>query len=250
MKTTFFAVMMMMTIALMSCNDEGAAVSGLAVNMKATTTVSKVSKGGRVQAGGYTFEQALLGVREFEFETKEEDNSEDDLSGSSSDDDGEDDNEEVEFKGQYVVDLIKGTSTPELDNGKLKPGIYEEFEVELDRYLANGNSLFIVFKYKPDTGDSVKVEVSTKATLEFEFEDDNGFEIVDEKVTNYLVLINLDNLFTGVDLSTAIKSEDGVIRINDTTNTSLLSIIKNNFDTSCEGGKDDDNDDDIDDDND
>jgi hypothetical protein len=203
-----------------------------------------------VQAGGYSFEQALLGVREFEFETKEEDDSEDNLKGSSSDDDGEDDSEEVEFEGNYVVDLIKGTSNPELENGKLKPGIYEEFEVELGRFLANGNTMFIVFKYKPDGGDSVKVEFSTKATLEFEFEDDNGFEIKGETLTNYLVLINLDKLFNGVDLSKATKSEDGVIRINDTTNTELTNLIKNNFDDSCEGGKDNDNDDDIDDDND
>lgn len=250
MKTTFLALVMTAMIALMSCNEDGTALSGLQVNMKATTTTSKINKSGRVQGGGYTFEQALIGVKEFEFETQEEDDSEDDRSGSSSDDDGEDDNEEVEFKGSYVVDLIKGTSDPELTNGKLKPGIYEEFEVELGRTLANGNSLFIVFKFKPDTGDSVKVEISSKATLEFEYEDDNGFEIKDETLTNYLVLINLDRLLNGLDLSKAVKSEDGVIRINDTTNTSLLNVIKNNFDDSCEGGKDDDNDDDIDDDND
>ncbi len=252
MKATFFALMMTVMIALMSCNDEGASLSGLQVDMKATTTTSKINKAGRIQASGYSFEQALIGVREFEFETNEEDDDEDDNSGSSSDDDdnGEDDSEEVEFKGSYVVDLINGTSDPELINGKLKPGIYEEFEVELGRILPNGNSLFIVFKYKPDAGDSVKVEISSKAILEFEFEDDNGFEIKDETLTNFLVLINLDQLLSGLDLSKATKSDDGVVRINDTTNSALLSIIKNNFDDSCEGGKDDDDDDDIDDDND
>jgi len=250
MKATFFALVITVMIALMGCNDEGAAVSGLQVDMKATTTISKINKAGRVQASGYSFEQALIGVREFEFETNEEDDDEDDNSGSSSDDDGEDDSEEVEFKGAYVVDLIKGTSDPELINGKLKPGLYEEFEVELGRILPNGNSLFIVFKYKPDTGDSVKVEISSKSILEFEFEDDNGFEIKAETLTNFLVLINLDKLLSGLDLSKASKSDDGVIRINDTTNSSLLSIVKNNFDDSCEGGKDNDDDDDIDDDND
>lgn len=250
MKATFFALVMTVMIAMMSCNDEGASMSGLQVNMKATTTTSKINKAGRIQASGYSFEQALIGVSEFEFETNEEDDSEDDNSGSSSDDDGEDDSEEVEFKGSYVVDLIKGTSNPELANGALKPGIYEEFEVELGRTLENGNTMFIVFKYKPNTGDSVKVEISSKAILEFEFEDDNGFEIKDETLTNFLVLINLDELLNGLDLSAATKSDDGVVRINDTTNSSLLNVIKNNFDDSCEGGKDDDNDDDIDDDND
>ncbi len=236
MKTTFFALMMMALTMLMSCNDNGPAMEGLNLTMKATTNTSKINKSGRVQSGGYTFETALLGVREFEFETEDDD------------DNGDDDDEEVEFKGSFVVDLIAGTSNPEFINGNLKPGFYEEFEIELGRTLANNNSMFFVFKYKPATGDSVRVEFSSKETLEFEFEDDNGFEVTEGTLKNFLVLINLDTLFSGVDLSNATVSDDGVIRINDTTNSSLASIVKNNLEKSCEGGDDDDDDDDIDDD--
>jgi len=236
MKTTLFALMMMAMTMMMSCNDEGPAMEGLNLTMKATANTSKINKSGRVQSGGYTFEKAMIGVREFEFETEDDD------------DNGDDDSEEVEFKGSYVVDLIAGTSNPEFVNGKLKPGFYEEFEIELGRTLANSNTMFFVFKYKPTTGDSVRVEFSSKETLEFEFEDDNGFEVTEGTLKNFLVLINLDNLFSGVDLSTATVSEDGVVRINETTNSSLASIVKSNLDKSCEGGDDDDNDDDIDDD--
>jgi len=237
MKTTLFALMMMMMMAmLMSCNDNGPAMEGLNLTMKATTSTSKISKAGRVQGGGYKFETAMLGVREFEFETDDDD------------DNGDDDDEEVEFKGSYVVDLITGTSSPEFVNGKLKPGFYDEFEIELGRTLANSNTMFFVFKYKPATGDSVRVEFSSKQLLEFEFDDDNGFEVKEGTLKNFLVLINLDKLFSGVDLSTATVSDDGVVRINDTTNSSLASIVKSNLDKSCEGGDDDDDDDDIDDD--
>jgi V8-like Glu-specific endopeptidase len=235
MKTTLFALMMMAMTMLMSCNDNGPAMDGLNLTMKATTSTSKISKSGRVQSGGYSFKTAMLGVREFEFETE------------GDDDNGDDDSEEVEFKGSYVVDLIAGTSSPEFVNGNLTPGFYDEFEIELGRTLANGNTMFFVFKYKPATGDSVSVEFSSKETLEFEFEDDNGFEVKEGTLKNFLVLINLDNLFTGVDLSNATVSDDGVIRINDTTNSSMASIVKNNLDKSCEGGEDDDDDDDIDD---
>jgi V8-like Glu-specific endopeptidase len=235
MKTTLFALMMMAMTMLMSCNDNGPAMDGLNLTMKATTSTSKISKSGRVQSGGYSFKTAMLGVREFEFETE------------GDDDNGDDDSEEVEFKGSYVVDLVAGTSSPEFVNGNLTPGFYDEFEIELGRTLANGNTMFFVFKYKPATGDSVSVEFSSKETLEFEFEDDNGFEVKEGTLKNFLVLINLDNLFNGVDLSNATVSDDGVIRINDTTNSSLASIVKNNLDKSCEGGDDDDDDDDIDD---
>lgn len=248
MKTKFFALVMLVMSIMWGCNDSGPSMEGIKLEMKATTAVSKISKSGRVAGSGYTFKKALVGVKEFEFETLEEDDmedAEDDSNGSS--DDGEEDNEKVEFKGSYVVDLIAGTSDPEFVNGNLTPGFYEEIEIELARTLADNNTMFIVFKYKPDTGDSVTVEFSTKETLEFEFEDDNGFQIEEAALTNFLVLINLDSLFAGVDLSLATVSDDGVIRINDTTNTNLAKIVKDNLDDSCEGGEDEDDDDDIDD---
>lgn len=247
MKTKFFALVMLAMSILWGC-DSGPSMEGIKLEMKATTTLSKVSKSGRVASTGYTFEKALVGVSEFEFETMQEDDSEDaedDSNGSS--DDGEDDSEKTEFKGSYVVDLIAGTSDPEFVNGNLTPGFYEEIEIELARTLADNNTMFIVFKYKPDTGDSVKVVFSTKETLEFEFEDDNGFQIDEATLTNFLVLINLDSLFNGVDLSKAIVNADGIIYINDTTNSNLAKIVKDNLDDSCEGGEDDDDDDDIDD---
>ncbi len=248
MKTKFFALVMLGMSILWGCNDSGPSMEGIKLEMKATTTLSKVSKSGRIASSGYTFETALVGVSEFEFETVEEDDKEDeedDSNGSS--DDGEDDSEKVEFKGSYVVDLIAGTSDPEFVNDNLTPGFYEEIEIELARTLTDNNTMFIVFKYKPDTGDSVTVEFSTKETLEFEFEDDNGFEITEGSLTNFLVLINLDKLFNGVDLSKATVSDDGNIYINDTSNSGLAKIVKDNLDDSCEGGEDDDDDDDIDD---
>jgi hypothetical protein len=54
-------------------------------------------------------------------------------------------------------------------------------------------------------------------------------------------------LFNGIDLSKAVVSEDGIIRINETTNSNLANIIENNLDESCKGGDDSDDDDDIDD---
>lgn len=235
MKTKLIVSLMLTVLVFWSCDDNSLAPEGLQLKMKATTTSSRINSSGRIQSTGYSFEQAMIGVRKFEFETTE-------------DDDLVDDSNEVEFEGSYVVDLIAGTSNPEFVNGKLLPGFYEEFEIELGKTLANGNSVFIMFKYKPAEGDSVTVEFSSKTSLEFEYEDDNGFEIQEGSLKNFLVLFNLDVLFTGVDLSNATVSADGIIRINDTTNTALANIVKNNFEDSCKGGEDDDDDDDIDDD--
>lgn len=245
-----FYMMIVITIAMMKgCSDESSS-KGVRLEMKATTTQSTISKGGRKTATGYSFKEAKIGVSEFEFETLEEDDSEDYLDAvDGEEDDGEDDNEEIEFEGNFIVDLIAGTSNPEFSVSTIAPGLYEEVEVELGRALPKSNTIFISLKFMPAVGDSVTVEFSTQDELEFEFEKDNGFELDSSVLKNILVLINLDVLFDGVDFSSAPTDTDGVIRINDTTNTSLAQKIKDNLEKSCEVGEDDDGDDEIDDDN-
>jgi hypothetical protein len=247
MKTKYYGMLivyvaLLLTLVLVSSCGEDVAQKGLQVEMKATTTNSRITKGGRVAATGYAFKEAMIGISEFEFETLEEDDSENE--------DGEDDNEEIEFEGNYAVDLIAGTSNPEFAVSSIRPGLYEEVEIELGRALPNNNTMFIQLKYKPDGADSVTVEFSTQDKLEFEFENEDGFLLEADAFKNMLVLINLDVLFEGVDFSNASLSDDGVIRINDSSNSSLAEKIKDNLEDSCEVGEDDDDDDEIDDDND
>lgn len=120
MKTKLIVSLMLTVLVFWSCDDNSLAPEGLQLKMKATTTSSRINSSGRIQSTGYSFEQAMIGVRKFEFETTE-------------DDDLVDDSNEVEFEGSYVVDLIAGTSNPEFVNGKLLPGFYEEFEIELGK---------------------------------------------------------------------------------------------------------------------
>jgi len=71
--------------------------------------------------------------------------------------------------------------------------------------------------------------------------------LVDENLLNtVLVQIDLDTLFANVDLSSARADQDGVIRINEESNSSILENLLGAFDDSCDGGKDDDDDDKID----
>jgi hypothetical protein len=250
MNTMKMRVLLMLIVGSLwvgGCNDDESTAEGIKLQMKAVTSLSTIN--GRTSATGLEFSQILLGVRELEFETLEEDDledSNDDIDGDN--DDGEDDNEEVEFEGSFVVDLINGTSTPDFGLANVQPGIYEEIEIEMGPILENSNSIFIAFSYIPDGGGSaVQVEFSFQEEIEFEIEDEtNGFQLDANTLTNMLVLLDLDALFSGIDLSTAVADEDGVVRINDSSNSGITQQILSNLEDACNAGEDDDNDDDID----
>ena len=73
-----------------------------------------------------------------------------------------------------------------------------------------------------------------KFEFEFEFESDSGFILTEGTIFDMLININLPSLFQGIDFSKATANGNGVIVINETTNSSLASVIKNNIDKVAE----------------
>lgn len=236
MKIKMIAFALLTTVMLWSCSDDDPKLQGVAFKMKATTTSSTISPNGRGMNSTYTFKEARVGVSQVEFEHDDDDDSGNDF--------------EIEFKGKYLVDLIAGTSNPEFGVSTIAPGVYDEVEVKLGKFLEGGNSVFVSFTYQPDGGDPIQVEFSTKAELEIEIEYSNGFTIQPDVLSTVLVLLDLDELLASVDLSEANMDEDGVIRINQNSNANLAQLIVSNFDDACKSGYDNDDDDEFDDDDD
>jgi hypothetical protein len=242
MKSTikFSMIVLLVTIGLFfqSCGEENVNLgeAQLALQMKAQTNQSTLNS--RTLNTGFVFSQVMLGVTELEFETLEE--------AETEDEEGEDDQEEVEFEGEFIVDLINGTSTPDFGIAEIAPGIYEEIEIEMEPILEGGYSIFVAFEYTDANNEVVAVEYGNSDELEFEVENETGF-VLDAGATNQmLVLLKLDALFTGVDLSTATADSDGVIRINGSSNTNIADAIASNLDQVLDAGEDDDEDGDID----
>ena len=204
------------------------------LEMKAQTNQSTIN--GRIMNTGLVFNQVLLGVTELEFELLNDEN-----------DDGDD---EIEFEGQFIVDLINGTSTPDFGIATIAPGIYEEIELEMDPILDGGLSIFVSFEFTNDNREAVTVEYGNSDELEFEIENDYGFNIEAGVTNQILVMFDLDALFAGIDLNTATADNDGIVRINKSSNADLASTIDSNLDQILDAGKDDDDDGDIDDDDD
>lgn len=247
-KTLAMAFLLALGIVLQSCSDsDDPSTTRVGLQMKATTNLSSL-RTGRTQNSGLEFQQVLIGVTEIEFETLEEEQSEDSDEYEDADGDGEDDSEEIEFEGEYVVDLINGTSTPDFGISTLLPGVYEEVELEMEPILDGGNTMFIVFEYTPGGGTPVTVEYSNSYDIEFELEKDGGFTVDEGSLNRLLILLDLDALFSGVNLNAAEAGTDGIVRINENSNPGLASAIENNLDKVLEAGEDDDDDGDFDDD--
>jgi hypothetical protein len=234
-----------------SCNNEDTndpTMARVDLEIKATTALSTLNSA-RIQATGLSFDTVLLGVTELEFESLEENEMEaenDSLDGPEMD--GEDDEEEVEFEGSYVVDLINGTSTPDFGIADLLPGVFEEIELKMGPVLEDGNSIYVSFTYTPDSASApVRVIYSDTEEIEIEIENENGFNIDAASLHPILVTLNLDLLFADIDLSQTDVDADGVIRINPGSNTDLVEMITHRIEEGMEAGEDEDDDDEIDD---
>jgi hypothetical protein len=238
MRSSMFALALAIGLFLQSCSQENVDVADAQVElqMKAQTNQSVVNA--RSINTGYVFTEILLGVTELEFETLEE--------AETEDEEGEDEQEEVEFEGEFIVDLIRGTSTPEFGMAEIAPGIYEEIEIEMEPILEGGYSIFVGFEFTNSNNEVVSVEYGNSDELEFEVENETGFVLDGGAANQMLILLNLDVLFTGVDLNTATADNDGVIRINESSNVDILETIASNLDHILDAGEDDDEDGDID----
>lgn len=229
-----FLLLAIAGLMVVACGSDPA-MDGVKMKMKAISSLSTIN--GKIKATGLTFTEVKLGVEELEFETEDE-NSDEDLHG-------EDDSEKVEFEGPYTVDLINGTSSPSFGLADVVGGVYDEIEIELAPVMTDGNSVFISFTY-----DGTTYEFSTTEEIEIEIESLAGYTVDENALTNILVLINLDNLFADIDLGDAVADEDGVVRINDSSNSEIAHSIIDQLEDSCEAGEDKDKDDDLDDDDD
>ena len=243
MKTASFAFFVAFSMILGACTESDTPASAsVQLEMKASTSLSKISSSARSMASGLVFREVLVGVTELEFETLEEDQQEEE----GDEHDGEMENEDIEFEGEFAVDLIHGTSAPDFGTAEILPGLYEEMEIEIGPVLEGGKSVFIAFEIPRQNADTLKLEYAYSGELEIEIERDAGFHLDGGSLHQMLVLFNLDLLFGNIDFSQAVADADGIIRIHSSSNADLALLIATNLHAVFEAGEDHDGDDLID----
>lgn len=207
--------------------------------MKAVSNTSTLANG-RVEAVGYTFTEVFAGVTEIEFETLEEEEEEEANGGESED-------EEVEFEGNFVINLLTGTSDPDFGLAELLSGVYQEVEMEFDNILEGEKTIVVNFYFIAEgSTDTTFVEFSSAEELEIEIENEAGFVLDDSVVNLILVTLDLDILFGSIDYNTLAVDEDGVIRINEDSNSEFAHSIIESLEEALEAEEEEEDDEDDD----
>lgn len=262
MKMLGFSIFIGMALLLVSCGESvDLTKANIGIDMKATTQLSTINTNARVAETGIEFTEVLMGVTAIEFESKEgdhddanyesnDDSDDEDSDNGIEDKNGNHDEHEIEFEGQFIVDLLKGTSDPDFGISEVIPGTYKEVKVTISPIMDDGNSISIKLNYTKEGMDPVKVEISTRKELKLEIENNSGIQLDGNSLNQVLVLVDLDQLLSGFDLDLLETDSDGVIRINENMNSTVLSQIWSKVNHAFKAGEDHDHDDEIDDDSD
>jgi len=145
--------------------------------------------------------------------------------------------EEYEFHGPYVIDLLTGESDPELPLSEIESGIYTKLDAEMAPTEEIEYSFYLHGTYSNDEeeGQKMDFEFSYMQSEDFKIENPDGFEITTDQINEVLVLIDLGILMSGVDLSLAeVDDVDGIIRLNKESNRDLADIVESNLEAASE----------------
>ncbi len=150
---------------------------------------------------------------------------------------------EVGLEGKFDLDLLSGTSSPDLSAVTIPAGLYKKMKVKIDQGLADGSSVVVRGTWTPAGGGAaVPFEYVTDEEFEFEIENQTGFELSERALSDVLVLFDLDAWFAKVDFASAMVGADGTIHIDDRNNERLGDSLEEAIDDSAEVGEDEDHD--------
>ncbi len=133
--------------------------------------------------------------------------------------------QEMEFEGNYTFDLLSSDGTNEVE---LAAGTYTELEFDMSANL-NGGSSMIVRGTAESNGNSYDFEFATSMEGEFEIESEDGETAEEGSNVDFILLMDLDGMFAGVDFANAVIDSDNVIRINENSNEAIRALIEANI---------------------
>ncbi len=215
-----------------------------------------------LEQGVITITEARVALKEIEFERPEDEDAEE--AGVETED-------EFEFEGPFVVDLLADTVTPELDFATLPAGEYEEIEFKIDKIEGDevaedgatplvdetdplfGNSIYIAGLYSGLTAEGTVTAVPF--TLSYDI--DESFElkapgetavtflITEGEINPVIIAFRLNRWFdfsgAGADFSQIALTASGAI-VLDNSQEGIRDLVKENIENSADYGVDADQD--------
>jgi hypothetical protein len=253
---------------------------------EATTNLPIIGTAG-TEIGQFQLTDAWIVVDEIEFEhemdedTEGNDSDEESVEGSEEGSDVDTDSaHEAEFTGPFVINLLTGTSYPELPQIQIETGFYTDIEIELDALLQEdaeglaelpteafdallGHSIFLAGSYTDVSASmTMPFSITFDSDIEFEFTGSDttlGFTIDDTGINDLIVAFQLDTWFDysnletnpdSISISNLLASASGQISLNEVDHLTLLDVIVENMEESGHYGEDLDDDGELDDDED
>ena len=176
-------------------------------------------------------------------------------------------NSETEYTGPFVIDILNGTSDPELPYVELLPGTYNEIKLKLAKVEEGqldssdplfGNSIYLEGTYSgpyaAGTAVDMPIYISIDDDTEFELtgtDTSEGF-VIDEGVVNEIIIAarmvkwfafnNSETNSNSVLFSNAVSSDSTTIVLDSTENTTIYEVVLKNIKESADYGEDDDGD--------
>ncbi len=202
------------------------------------------------------------------------------LQGEDDDENADDDINKLEFVGPFALDLLTGTSYPEIPQVTIDTGVYTDIELDIEKLQNNDltgmpnlpqgiadklldYSVYIEGSYDSADGTTyvaVPFLLALEDGDEFEFSGtdfSSGFMVDDQGVNDIIVAFRLnewfrfDNTETNSDNFTledaiADNGNGNEIILRSNTNSEVMHVIADNLEESAEYGKDEDGDHELD----
>ncbi|MDD4755002.1 MAG: DUF4382 domain-containing protein, partial [Prolixibacteraceae bacterium] len=201
MRTLKYSLGLIFAASLMllnSCNDDDLdGRTGVRLIFKSSTPPATLKSASVNNIDSVVIEEALIGVEKIKFKPLGED---DDV-----------DMGKIVFNGPYAIDLLNGNSDPAINWAEVEPGLYKEIELETEDVL--DDDMAVVMRgtiFFSDLTEAPFEFITGDDDFDIEVENDYGFNISEGVINDVLVIFNLSDLFNGIDLSSAVKDENGV----------------------------------------
>jgi hypothetical protein len=259
-KGLIYSSVVLFLFFLAGCDSNELALNTLRVEIVGQSSTSNSSSvrnisGGRITAEGDTvvFNKFLLGLTELSLNKEgkslwkhhgdddEENEGHSYYKGHCEDDDSEfeeaDSTNHWKVEGEFIVDLIAGTSTPDI-TGSLpaESGTYRKMEIELSPILSDSNSLEINADVTQNDS-TYHVEFISDRTFKIHLWRRDGIQI-DQSIESITLALSVDKLFAGIDWSKATADDDGVIRLQNPANFFIALKVKVNLYSMMRWGHD------------
>jgi hypothetical protein len=143
------------------------------------------------------------------------------------------------FKGPFIVDLLNGNSIPDFGVAEVMPATYQKIRLKLGPALPRGKSIFISATLVSGISrEAMLIEFSLASIFELRIENPNGFKLEGGDFKQFIVLLDLDTLFEGVDLREAVADEHGIVRIDEESNAALAAQLRTRLSQSIHARED------------